>query len=288
MERIAVVTDSTADIPLPLQEKYSIHVVHALVEFGNETYLDQVEITPASFYERLRKSPVLPKTSQPTVQEFFETYERLLKEYDHVLAIHLSSQLAGDYQTANLVKEQTSAPERITIVDSKSASFGLGAMVLKSAQSVQQGASLKEILALLKEYREKMKIFFLVDTLEYLAKGGRIGKASYLLGTLIQVNPVLTIDREGRIYPYAKKRGMKQAISFIKEEAFRLFEGEEVDLAVIHADSLSQASQLEKEFRAALPVRHSDLLELGPAIGTHTGPGTVGIILSPVLHAYAF
>lgn len=210
--KVAIVTDSTADIPEELIRKYDIHVVSLRVLFGEENYADGVELTSEQFYDKLRQSTVLPTTSQPSPTDFMSVYQRLLDENPDrpIVSIHLSSGMSGTYQSAMLGKSLLEREADLTVIDSKSASYGYGLMVVHAAELAEQGKSVAEISAAVEEMQQSRKLFFLVDTLEYLQKGGRIGKASAILGTLLNIKPILSIDEEGIIYAVEKVRGHKR------------------------------------------------------------------------------
>lgn len=217
--KVTIVTDSTADIPEELIRKYGIHIVPLRVLFGEETYADGVDLTSEQFYEKLKKVSVLPTTSQPSPTDFMDVYQSLLDENPErpIVSIHLSSGMSGTYQSAMLGKSLLETEGDITVLDSKSASYGYGLMVVQAAELAEQGKSAVEIAAAIEGMQQSRKLFFLVDTLEYLQKGGRIGKASAILGTLLNIKPILSIDEEGVIYAVEKVRGHKKAMARIIE-----------------------------------------------------------------------
>ena len=236
MSQVFIVTDSTADIPDELVAKYQIHVVPLRVVFDQETYLDGIELSPATFYEKLGNAKVLPSTSQPSPVEFMNVYSQILNDHpgSQIVSIHLSSGMSGTYQSALLGKsmledEQTA---EITVIDSKSASYGYGLLVVHAAQLAQAGKNAQEIEAAVLRLHQQRKLYFLVDTLEYLQKGGRIGKASAVLGTLLNIKPVLSIDDEGIIYAVEKIRGQKKAMERIIQMFEQDFAGKRINIAI--------------------------------------------------------
>ncbi|KKO52164.1 DegV family protein [Paenibacillus sp. DMB20] len=284
MKKTVIVTDSTADIPADLVKKYDIRIVPLRVMFGHDSYLDGIEITPGDFYKRLVASSQMPTTSQPSPADFAAAYEAVLKESPgcSILSIHLSSGMSGTYQSALLATSMLEEETDITVWDSKSASYGFGLFVVHAAKLAEEGASVEEIVSAVEELRSQRKLYFLVDTLEYLQKGGRIGKASAILGTLLNIKPILSIDQEGIIYAVEKVRGRKKATSRIIE----LFQKELPGITNIHvgvghtADPASVEEFLE-QLSTVFTVKEVVLSEIGAVIGTHVGPGTIAAYIWP-------
>lgn len=282
MPKVLIVTDSTADIPFSVRETLNIEVVPLKIHFGDETYLDAVTIQSDEFYQKLSQSKVLPTTSQPSPLDFVEMYKRLLKEGDtEVISIHLSAALSGTYQSASLAKSLVDEGRKITLVDSKSASYGLGMMVVAAAEAAKEGKSGEEILNLIHELRESSRIYFIVDTLEYLYRGGRIGKASALIGSLLNIKPILTIDDSGEVAPVDKVRGQKKAMGRIVELLQQDFTGGPIEVMAAHSNSLSAAEELCALVKERFEVSSLSFTNLGPVIGTHVGPGTIAVIVNP-------
>jgi len=282
MGTIRIVTDSTADIPQEIRQELGIEMVPLKVHFGNETYEDGVTIHPKQFYSKLSESQELPTTSQPSPVDFLELYRKLAAEPDtHIISIHLSSAFSGTYQSALLAKSLMEDKANITVVDSKSASYGIGMLVVAAAEAARAGKTADECLEIVRRLRKETKLYFLVDTLEYLQKGGRIGKASAVLGSLLNIKPILTIDDEGVVAPVDKVRGQKKAMARIIELLNEQVRADRVRLIVAH----SNAEQTAKELASMLERQfHSDgvlYTEIGPVIGTHVGPGTVAAFVCP-------
>ncbi len=194
-----------------MAEAYGIEVVPLTLMFGEEAFRDNLDMTPEQFYERLPRSQQLPTTSQPSPVEYMNVYRRILERHpgSPIISYHISSGLSGTYQSAVLAKSMLEEEgEGITVVDSLSASYGFGFMVVHAARLSAEGKGPEEILEAVEHMRQSRKLYFLVDTLEYLQKGGRIGKASAILGTLLNIKPILSIDAEGIIYAVEKVRGL--------------------------------------------------------------------------------
>ncbi|WP_027084236.1 DegV family protein [Cohnella panacarvi] len=278
MATVAIVTDSTADIPLAVREELDIAMVPLKVIIGGETYLDNIELTPAQFYQKLTRSNDLAKSSQPSPSDFFETFKKLTEQGKSVVCISLSSVLSGTYQSALIAKSMLDDDADVTVIDSRSASYGYGLLVVAAAKLAREGADKTRIIEEVKRMRASMKLYFLVDTLEYLQKGGRIGKASALIGTLLNIKPILSIDDEGYVYSFEKARGQKRAFGRIAELLEEDFKGDPIELIIAKTpgfeDGLAELSGLLK---SRLNIIQYTETEIGPVIGAHAGPGTLGL-----------
>jgi len=279
VSKIAIVTDSTAYIPQEILQGLPVFTIPLHVIWGDETYKDNVDITQKVFYERLGSSKIMPSTSQPSPQEFVELYENIAKEYDEILSIHISSQLSGTVDSAIQAKNVLSKL-KIEVIDSKSTSMGLGFLVLTAARYVQAGENLQRCKELIESGRNRVRIFFILKTLEFLKRGGRIGSASALLGAALNLKPILMVE-EGVIKPFAKVRTMQKALIRLTEILKENIEGKTpVHLAIIQAEAEDDAIFLQNEITKNL--ENKDIAELvtagiSPVIGTHAGPGAVGI-----------
>lgn len=285
MAKIKIVTDSTADLPQEIREQHGVEMVPLKIHFGEETLLDSVTVQSDEFYTKLAQSNAMPTTSQPSPVEFLEVYKRLLEEDPDtcIISIHISSALSGTYQSAVLAKSLLEEEgENIVIVDSKSASSGLGMLVLAAAEAAAAGKSLQECENLALELRNHTQVYFLLDTLEYLHKGGRIGKASALVGSLLHIKPILSIDQGGEVFPADKARGQKKAQARMIDLLRKDFSAEqEVNITIARTKADSGGEDLVKLIEDNFNVKHTRYSVIGPVIGTHTGPGTVAIFMSP-------
>jgi len=282
MAQVAVVTDSTADIPAAERERLGIEMVPLKVHFGEETYLDNIDLTPEQFYQKLKAFSGLPTTSQPSPADFFEVYKRLADAGRPIVSIHLSSAMSGTIQSAQLAKSMLPEAD-ITVVDGRSASFGTGMLVMAAAELAAQGASAAEIEERVMQLRKSTRLYFLVDTLEYLHRGGRIGKASALIGSLLNIKPILTIDDEGMVSPLEKVRGAKKAVARVAERIAADFPESPVDLTLAITPGFTEtAKELEERLKNTVNIGRKRVAEIGPVIGTHAGPGTVGVFALPM------
>ena len=274
---IKIVTDSSAYLPADLVQQHDIHVIHQKVLFGEQTYREEVELSHQEFYRMLAEAETLPTTSQPSAGEFLDLYSELGKDGHEILSIHISSKLSGTISSAQSAKEML-PDAKITIIDSASTAMGLGLMVLTAARAAAEGKTTAEIVATVEKMIPAMNVVFVVDTLEYLQKGGRIGGAAALVGTLLKVKPILCL-KDGRIEPLDKVRSKRRALARLLEVVEeRVGPGTPVRVAVLHAQVPDEARELEREVLARFNCTECYFAELGPAIGTHTGPGLVGFV----------
>lgn len=277
MAHIRIVTDSTSDIPEPLRKQYGIEIVPLKVHFGSETYYDAVTIQPAEFYEKLKASSALPTTSQPSPADYLNVYKKLADEKPgtEIISIHLSSAMSGTYQSAMLAKSLLGDEAAVTVIDSKSASYGIGLLVVEAARAAAAGKTVDEIVERIGSLRKEMRIYFLVGTLEFLQKGGRIGKAAALFGSLLNIKPILTIDDEGEVSSVDKVRGHKKAIARIIELIRADFGDRKLLMTVAHAGAPEAAAEFSEALQAHFDIAEMTYTDVGPVIGTHAGPGTV-------------
>ncbi len=273
---VRIVTDSTADIPPTIAERLGITVVPLTVFFGDEAYLDGVELDNATFYSKLATSKELPRTSQPSPAAFAEAYERLIKEgATGILSVHLSSKLSGTYQSAvtaleMLPTESTKVP--IEIVDSESISIGMSVPIMKAAEEAREGKSLEEITANLLDRLTRTRILAMLDTLEYVRRGGRIGAAGAMLGNMLSFKPIISL-KNGEVIPLERPRTRSKAY----ERIAQLFsEMGPLESIVIAESSEEVGQQLAEALKKTYPGQITRY-KLGGVLGTHTGPGTVAI-----------
>lgn len=284
MGKVRIVTDSTSDIPLEVRERLSITMVPLKVLFGEETFLDFVTIQSEQFYEKLASSAMLPTTSQPSPAEFSDVYERLLAEDSEspILSIHLSAALSGTYQSAVIAESMLEQKSDITIIDSKSASYGIGMRVVKAAEMAAAGESMESILAEVERLERGTELYFLVDTLEFLQKGGRIGKASALIGSILNIKPILSLDSDGVVLAVDKVRGSKKAMARIVDLLKQDFGDEPVNITMAWSYRKDSAEELYELIKTNFNVQSVGWTTLGAVIGTHTGPGTSAVFMNRV------
>lgn len=269
---VRIVTDSTADIPPALVEEMQITVVPLFVIFGEEVFRDGVDLTAEEFFRRLRSSTALPRTSQPPPAAFVQVYEDLVNP-DGILSIHLSSRFSGTFDTARAAARVLEGRCRAEVVDSGSVSMGVGLAVLAAARVAKAGGTIDECLAAARSIVEREEVLVTVETLEYLRRGGRIGRAQAFLGGLLNLQPILTI-REGETYPLARTRTRMKALDRIIELAAE--RGVE-QAAVMDATTPEDADYLASALRERFPAAAIFQGRIGPVVGVHGGPGIVGM-----------
>jgi DegV family protein with EDD domain len=270
-KRVAVVTDSTADLAPELVEERGITVVPLTVVLDGTSYLDGVDITAAEFYTRLAASNGAASTSQPAPGRFAEVYERLLASHDEVVSLHISARLSGTFEAATQGAELVDG-SRVRVVDTEMVSMPLALLTLAASAMAAAGDGTGTILERLAPLRERMRVYFMVATLEYLRRGGRIGRAGALVGSVLQVKPVLTIT-EGQVAPLERVRTQERALARVIELAA------EVERPVCVLVGHAAAEEAAERIARALEPHAETLIvaPLGPVVGAHAGPGTVGV-----------
>src|ERR1700738_3598878 len=270
---VAIVTDSTSDLPPHLTTSRSITVVPLTLNFEGKALLDGVDIRPDEFYRRLPSATTHPTTSQPSPGRFAEAYSALLADHAAVVSIHISGKLSGTCESARQAAEMTD-PKRVKVIDSENVSMSLGLLTLAASALASSGAGAEAIEAKVLAMRRHVQTYFSVATLEFLRRGGRIGRANALLGSVLQVKPVLCI-RDGLVTPLERVRTFERALNRIVELTREVDRGQGVCVIVGHADAKADAERIGRELEpiAAAPI----ITPLGPGVGAHAGPGVVGV-----------
>jgi len=271
---IKIVTDSTADLSPELIKKFGITVVPLYVCFGKDVYRDREEINEDDFYQRLLQDPTHPTTTQPTPQDFAEVYRQLSSKADGIISIHISEKLSGTCNSALQGKKLVEKECPIEVIDSKTTSMALGLLVIAAATIAKTGKSLSQVAEDVKQVVSSIKLLVFFDTLKYLAKGGRIGKAKSLLGSILSVKPVLAI-RDGEFVPVgqirSRSKGIERLFDFVKDTA------DIEDLAVIYSTTPDEAKSLAERISSILSLKQVRIARLGPVLGVHGGPGVLAI-----------
>ncbi|NLJ73400.1 MAG: DegV family protein [Firmicutes bacterium] len=274
-EKVAIMTDSTCDIPQDIIEKYGIHVVPLRIVYGEREYRDNVDITAEQVYEDLPTE--IPTTSLPSPEDVLNLFHKLKDEgFTHVLAIHISSGLSGTAQMIENLSNQIKGLV-VKVIDSKSISMGLGYSVIEAAQKLQQNASFEAVCAHVQGILSKMRVFFVLGTLEYLTKGGRIGKVAGTLGQILNIKLIITVNEEGVYTTYAKVRGRKQSIDKMFEALKEQLAKSRNNVAVCHGAAVEEAQALINRIKELCSIDEIITGHVSPVIGVHTGPGTLGI-----------
>lgn len=275
--KVAIVTDSTAVLPQETLDSYPIHVIPQNLHWGEESLLDNVDITPAQFYERLRTAKVLPTTSQPSAGRFLSFFQEVAETAESIVAILISAELSGTVASAHAARDMMEGSVPIEIVDTRAASLGLALVVSAAARALAAGKDHKQVAELVQMLLPQLHTLFVVDTLEYLHKGGRIGGAQRLLGSVLAIKPLLQL-KDGKVEPLTSVRTKRKAIDrmleVVKEGAVG---ASALHMAVAHAAARDEADKLAERVREEFKPVELMRSEVSPVIGTHTGPGTLAV-----------
>lgn len=276
MQKIKIVTDSTADLSQEVIEKYDIHVLPLSISVNGQTYLDRVDLQPDEFIEEMIKSEELPKTSQPAMGTFVEMYDKLGEDGSEVLSIHMTSGMSGTVATANSAASMTDT--KVTVVDSQFITHALAYQVVEAAKMANEGRSLEEILKRVDEVRKNTRLYVVVDTLENLVKGGRIGKGKAFIGSLLNIKPIASLE-DGVYNPVTKVRSQGQIVKTLA----KLFEEDTAGkvvkaVAIPHAKAIPLAENVKAAVEKVSGFAQSEIFFTTPIISTHTGPGAIGFM----------
>ena len=274
---IKVVTDSTSDLPADVAESLGIEVVPLNVHFGSDVYKDRVNLMPDAFYDKLINGDVLPTTSQPSVGEFIDVYERLGSDADGIVSVHLSEKLSGTMNSARLASQQANADCPIEVVDTFQVSMGVGICAMEAAEVANSGGNMNQVILAARNAVTRSQCFFMLETLEFLQKGGRIGKAQALIGNLLKIRPMLILQ-EGEVHPLGRERTRRKGISKLVDTVEEL--APISGLAVMYSTEPDEAQTLAQNVsKFMIEGREPMMLQIGPVIGTYAGPDTLGIAL---------
>jgi DegV family protein with EDD domain len=279
---IHVVTDSSSDIPSKLASEYQIGIVPLNVHFGEEVFKDGVDIWSEEFYHRLKNEQAVPNTSQPAPGEFLKVYQTIAKPGDTIISIHISGEMSGAVNSARIAAEMLGDEYQVIVIDSRFVSMVLGLIAIRAAKLAALGGGLEEILAAVDRCKEEIAVYFTVDSLEHLARTGRIGKATAFLGGLLNIKPILGISG-GVIVPIEKIRGnfqkvAQQMVGKLSEK----FGDRLLEVSIIHTELPDMVTVLKQEAEKSLQIDHFHNSIIGPIVGTHAGPFTIGIVALPL------
>lgn len=273
--KVAVVVDSTANLPEELIKQYNMHVIPLSVNWEGQSLHDGVDITADEFYQRLPVAKEMPTTSQPSAGEFHDLFTQVARTAESIVCVTISSELSGTWDSATAARDMMEGVP-IEIIDSRSASMGTGFMALAAARAAEQGADHKAAADAARALVEQMRVMFVVDTLEFLHRGGRIGGARRLIGSVLSIKPLLHLQ-DGKIEPLASVRTKRKAVNHLIDTLVQESAGKKgIHLAVMHAAAPEEARQLGEELQKRIESVELLYGELSPVLGTHTGPGTVG------------
>jgi DegV family protein with EDD domain len=273
---VKIVTDSTADLPSQLAKEMGITVVPVYVRFGEEVYLDGVDMSEDEFYRRLEKTTVHPSTVQPGPQDFLEVYRKLSPKADGIVSIHVSAKLSGTCNSALMAKDMLDTKCPVEVVDSEMTTMGLGLLAIAAATMAKKGESIDKIVKEVKKTIPKIHLLCLFDTLKYLLLGGRIGKAKALLGSILNVKPMITL-KDGEVVPAGQVRTRAKGIDKLLE--FGQNAKKIQDLAVVHSTTPDEAKHLAKRLGPVFDQKRIRMSRVGPALGVHVGPGALMVVV---------
>jgi DegV family protein with EDD domain len=271
---VKIVTDSVSDIPAEVAKELGITIIPLYVRFGSDVYLDRVELSTEDFYRKLTSSQIFPTTAAPGPGEFAKVYDKLAEETDEILAIHVSSKFSVVYETALRGKEQMKRKCRIEVIDSLSGIMGEGLIAIAVAKEAQRGTNLDHVVDTVRKAIPKTHVYVCFDTLEYLRRGGRIGRGRALFGSMLKVNPILRIE-DGAAYPVGRAHSRAKAIEKLYEFAKSFTNIRE--LAVEHATTPDEAEALAQRLNPIFPKERTYISTIDPVVGAHVGPHVIGI-----------
>lgn len=275
--RVAIVTDSTSDLPPDVRDRHGITMVPLNVHFGDETFQDQVDLTTDQFMQRLASTETLPTTSQPSAGLFEHTFRQLAADHEEIVCVLLSSRLSGTVQSAQLAADTVASDIRVHVVDSLNATLGCGYQAIHAAHLAEDGLDAEAIAARLRTQQNRYHVIFFVETLEHLRRGGRIGKAASFVGSMIKLKPILRVD-EGVIVPFERTRTRRKAINAIAEFAENLTGIERI--TALHNTTPDDAEELiDRVGKLAAGESVARTAVFGPVLGAHVGPGALGLAI---------
>ncbi|SFS82582.1 DegV family protein [Marininema halotolerans] len=281
MTKIALMTDTSCDLPVHLLRKFDIEAVPLRVIYKDKEYRDGVDIQPSEVYDRLETE--VPTTSMPSPQDIHDTFTRLKeKGYTHCIVIPVSSSMSGTYNSCRLMAEDFEGM-KIDVIDSRGLSWLLGFMVLEAARLIKEKVDYSEILKRVEEARERVRGYFVIDTLEYLKAGGRIGKVTATLGTMLNLKPIITVDDEGGFTPFTVGRGKKNAIKKMVDHVSKQLQNTKANIAILQGRAEKEAEALKEKLKDMENVCDLTISAISPALVVHAGPGLVGLVVEPIV-----
>ncbi|MEL7589958.1 MAG: DegV family protein [Anaerolineaceae bacterium] len=274
--KVAVVTDGACSLAPAQGEQLGVHIAPVYITFEEETFRAGIDLDDEGFYRLLRASKKLPTTAQPTVADFLKLYEKIAEEAEEIVTIVISHHMSATLQSAEMAKEQFDKVP-VHIIDSESVSLGLGMMAIAAARAAEEGLDARAVLDLVENIKQKINVIFTVNTLEYLHKGGRIGGGTAFLGAALDIRPILYI-KDGRIEPLERQRTRKRSISRMVEIMEQKVGKKPVHVAILHGNVPEESHQLEQTIRSKFDCVEILNSDMGPVIGVHAGPGTLGLV----------
>ncbi len=274
-EKIALLCDSMSDLPPDFIKEYSVKIIPARVIYPEEEYADGVEICPDEVYNRMPAE--IPTTSMPSPHDIRTAFEELIKAgFTHCIAIHISSALSGTYEAVKMMAQEVDGLN-IKVIDTRTLSMGTGWVVMNAARNIKAGLGFDHILANLHNLQEKVKIYYILETLEYLRKGGRIGKVAGMIAEFLHLKPVISVNPAGEYFTYCKAKGRRKSIEKLVQLVDTAGREGEINLAVLHGGAPKEFELLLKRFKEMPNIREMVASQITPVLGVHTGPGLLGV-----------
>ncbi len=279
-EKIALLTDSMCDLPRDVIQKFKVKMLPAKVVYPDREYSDRVDIQPEEVYCRMPEE--IPSTSLPSLEEIREALEEIRNEgFTHVLAVHISSGLSGTYNAVEFIcrdiKDLT-----IKVIDTRTLSMGTGWIVLDAARSIKEGLAFESIIERIHRLQDSMRVYYILETLEYLRRGGRIGRVAAVLGEFLHLKPVISVGSDGKYFTYCKAKGRKKSIEKLVQIVETAAAEKEINLAVVHGGAQQEFQKLVERMRKIPNIKELVSSDISPALGVHTGPGLLGVCFHEV------
>ncbi len=279
-EKIALLTDSMCDLPNEFVQKFKVKVLPAKVVYPDHEYSDRVEIQPEEVYNRMPEE--IPTTSLPSLDEIKQALEEIRSEgFTHVLAVHISSGLSGTFNAVEFICRDVH-DLTIKVIDSKTLSMGTGWIVLEAARNIKNGLSFEKVIERVHKLQESARVYYILETLEYLRRGGRIGKVAAMLGEFLHLKPVISVGEDGKYFTYCKAKGRKKSIEKLVQIVEAAASEKEINLAVVHGGAQQECQKLAERLRKLPNIKELMSSDISPVLGVHTGPGLLGVCFHEV------
>ncbi len=274
-EKIALLTDSACDLPNNIIDEYDIKVLPLKIIYPDREYSDRVDIQPEEVYSRMPEE--IPTTSMPCLEEIAQIINNLKAEgFTHLLAVHLSSGLSGTYQAVKLVAKDIDNMV-VKVFDTKTLSIGTGWMVLDAARNITKGFNFDNVVENLSSLQPKVNVYYVLETLEYLRRGGRIGNVTAMLGQFLHLKPIISVNEEGKYFTFAKAKGRRKSIDKLFQIIEQAVEEKQIKLAVMHGGAKQEMDKLVERLKQLPNITELIISDISPALGVHTGPGLLGV-----------
>lgn len=274
-EKIALLADSACDLPKEIINRYGIKILPLKIIYRDREYNDRIDVEPEYVYSRMPDE--IPTTSMPCTQEIKDLFHRIGEEgFTHVLAVHISTGLSGTCEAVRMIARDIDNL-RIKVVDSKTLSFGTGWMVLDAARNIANGLSFDKVLEKLQSIQPNVQVYYILETLEYLRKGGRIGLVAGMLGSLLDIKPIISVNEDGKYFTFAKAHGRRKSIDKLYEIVEKTVATKRINLAVMHGGALEELNALVERLKKLPNINEMVCSDISPCLGVHTGPGLVGV-----------